>query len=105
MRNICWIVIFILLGCENKTKDKIIVGIQPYAEFPITKTDIIAATIQDFYGYKTTILPNKPHDTNTFINVKSPRYRADKIIKLQKEELPDSLDFIIGLTENSKIFI
>lgn len=99
MRNICWIIIFILLGCENKTKDKITVGIQPYAEFPNAKTDTIAAIIHDFYGYKTIILPNKPHNASTFIKVKSPRYRADKIIKLQKEELPDSLDYIIGLTE------
>ena len=99
MRNFYWIAVFILWGCENKTKDSITVGIQPYSEFPKAKTDTIASIIQDFYGYTTSILPQKPHDASTFINVKSPRYRADKIIQLQKDERPDSLDFIIGLTE------
>ena len=80
MRNICWIVIFILLGCENKTKDKIIVGIQPYAEFPITKTDIIAATIQDFYGYKTTILPGVTEEIIRALNAPNGKLRWEKTV-------------------------
>lgn len=101
MRSIAYIFIFsfLLVGCDRKLTNEIKVGIQPYADFPKAKTDTITKIIHDFYGVETLILPNKPHDISTFTKVKSPRYRADKIIKLQKEELPDSLDYIIGLTE------
>lgn len=101
MKSIAYIFIFsfLLLGCEKKISTITKVGIQPYADFPKTKTDTIAEIIHEFYGVETTILPNKSHAISTFTEVKSPRYRADKIIKLQKEQLSDSLDYIIGLTE------
>ncbi|HBI01552.1 MAG TPA: matrixin family metalloprotease [Flavobacterium sp.] len=101
MRSIVYIFIFsfLLVGCDKKLTNEIKVGIQPYADFPKSKTDTIAEIIHTFYGVETIILPNKLHDISTFTKVKSPRYRADKIIKLQKDELDDSLDYIIGLTE------
>ena len=36
--------------------------------------------------------------TTAFVNIKSPRYRADSIIKIQNRNCPDSLDFVLGLT-------
>lgn len=93
------ITVFLIWSCVQQPNYEIKVGIQPYVDFPKAKTDTIAKIIHEFYGVETIVLPNKMHDVSTFINVKSPRYRADKIIKLQKEELPDSLDYIIGLTE------
>lgn len=99
MNKIGFVFILIFFSCQNKSVSDTKVGIQPYADFSITKTDTITKIIHEFYGVETIILPNKPHDISTFTKVKSPRYRADKIIKLQKEELPDSLDYIIGLTE------
>ncbi|WP_333694819.1 matrixin family metalloprotease [Flavobacterium sp.] len=93
------LVVAFFWSCSPKTSSETKVGILPYVDFPKAKTDTIAKIVHEFYGVKTIILPNKMHDVSTFINVKSPRYRADKIIKLQKEELPDSLDYIIGLTE------
>jgi archaemetzincin len=104
MRYLLWVsfCFLLVLGCKDITLyscKKNVVSIQPYASFPKSKTDTIAIVIHQFYGIKTIILPNKPHANSTFINVKSPRYRADKIIKLQKDELADSLDYIIGLTE------
>lgn len=86
-------------SCSQKTSSETKVGILPYADFPEAKTDTVAKIVHEFYGVETIILPNRKHDVSTFTNLKSPRYRADKIIKLQKEELPDSLDYIIGLTE------
>jgi archaemetzincin len=86
-------------GCGEKIASETKVGILPYADFPKAKTDTIANIIHEFYKVKTVILPNKKHNISTFTNVKSPRYRADKIIQLQKKDLPDSLDFLIGLTE------
>ncbi|MEZ4837634.1 matrixin family metalloprotease [Flavobacterium sp.] len=86
-------------SCNQKTSLATKIGILPYANFPRAKADTIAEIIHKFYGVETVVLPNKPHVNSTFTKVKSPRYRADKIIKLQKKELADSLDYIIGLTE------
>lgn len=88
-----------LWSCAKKTSSEIKVGILPYAHFSSAKTDTIAKIIHEFYDVQTIVLPFKSHDISTFTNVKLPRYRADKIIKLQKKELPDSLDYIIGLTD------
>ncbi|MFM7855094.1 MAG: hypothetical protein ACKO96_25000, partial [Flammeovirgaceae bacterium] len=66
--------------------------------FPEDKTDTIAKTIADFYQIKTIILPTKELYKEAFTEVKSPRYRADKMINLQKKNKVDSLDFVLGLT-------
>jgi len=34
---------------------------------------------------------------NAFVNSKSPRYRADPLLKILKSNQPDSIDFNIGL--------
>lgn len=100
MRLIFLVFIMVLFwNCSQETSLKTKVGILPYADFPKAKTDTIARIIHDFYGVQTIVLPFKSHDISTFTQVKSPRYRADKIIQLQKKDLPDSLDYIIGLTE------
>jgi archaemetzincin len=86
-------------SCCEKTASETKVGILPYADFPKAKTDTIASIIHAFYGVKTIVLPMEEHSVASFIQVKSPRYRADKIIALQKNMLSDSLDYIIGLTD------
>jgi archaemetzincin len=100
MRLIYLVLIVVFFwSCSEKTSSETKVGILPYADFPKAKTDTISKIIHEFYNVQTVILPNISHDISTFTNVKSPRYRADKIIQLQKKDLPDSLDYIIGLTE------
>ena len=97
MRIHLLIISFFLFSCQNKTTQKITVGIQPYADFPKDKTDTIAKTIADFYQIQTVVLPMKLPYKEAFVTIKSPRYRADKLIALQRENKPDSLDFILGL--------
>lgn len=58
----------------------------------------MAEVIDSFYNIKTVILPYKELDKQAYVNIKSPRYRADSIIRIQQRNLPDSLDFVIGLT-------
>ncbi|MFP9118082.1 matrixin family metalloprotease [Flavobacterium sp. RNTU_13] len=35
---------------------------------------------------------------SAFVNIKTPRYRADSLIGIQKRNLPDSIDYVVGLT-------
>ena len=86
-----------MISCNNKV-DVPMVGIQPYGQFSKHKADTIAKTISEFYQIKTVVLPTKELYKEAFIEVKSPRYRADKIITIQKNNKVDSLDFILGLT-------
>lgn len=96
MKKVIVFIFLIFISCSKKEKT---VGIQPYDDFPKEKADTVAKVIQDFYGIKTIILPHKNHDETTFINIKTPRYRADKIIQLQKQQKSDTINYIIGLTE------
>ena len=98
MRIILLVFSFILFSCQSEESDQLTVGIQPYGIFPEDKTDTIAKTISDFYQIKTVVLPSKEMYKEAFTEVKSPRYRADKMIRLQKENKVDTLDYILGLT-------
>ena len=100
MRILFFLILSVLYSCQSIIdKEPMAVGIQPYNDFPKHKTDTISKIIADFYKVKTIVLPVKVIDKNAFINVKSPRYRADSIIKFQKLIKPDTLDYIVGLTQ------
>ena len=98
MRIVLLLVSLILFSCQSNVTKQLTVGIQPYGIFPEDKTDTIAKTIADFYQIKTVVLPAKELYKEAFTEVKSPRYRADKMINLQKKNKVDSLDFVLGLT-------
>ena len=91
------LLIIIMMACSN-FEDKH-VGIQPLGSVQEGLLDSVAKTIHKVYGFEVDILPSKEIPQSTFINQKSPRYRADKLIRWLKETKPDSLDFILGLLE------
>lgn len=97
MKHTCVFVLLLLFSCKEEDSN-LLVGIQPYGIFPKNETDTIAKTITDFYQIKTVVLPTKELYKEAFTEVKSPRYRADKMINLQKKNKVDSLDFVLGLT-------
>jgi len=96
MKNLILLsVIFLCFSCSNDKQKNI--GIQPYGKFNESLIDTLKITIKTIYNFKVSILKSKEIPASTFINVKSPRYRADKILKILKNEKPDSLDHILGL--------
>lgn len=90
-----------LLSC-NKAKDNSLktktVGILAYNEISKKEKEVISKVLSDFYKINTCFLPSQDIPNAAFINIKSPRYRADSIIKIQNRNFPDSLDFVLGLT-------
>lgn len=80
---------------EVKTKT---VGILPYKGISKNQIQAISKTISGFYGIKTIVLEEKELPKSAFINIKSPRYRADSIIKVQDRNFPGSVDFVLGIT-------
>jgi len=87
---------FVLSACAgNKTKT---IGVVTYNQFNTSHKDSIQAALQRAYGFRVVHLYDSQMPNHTFINVKSPRYRADKLIKHLKQTKPDNVDFMLGLT-------
>jgi len=100
------IAIIIVWSCEkkgpkivNEPTNKIVVGIQGFGNINKTLLDTIKSTFEEFYGYKVILFEGKPIPKSAFINIKSPRYRADSILKILKREKPTSADFVIGFLD------
>ncbi len=98
MRFILLVFSYLLLSCSNSIDSTKIVQIKQYNGFPKQELDTVVSTIESFYKVKVDVLKNQELYSSAFINVKSPRYRADSIIKFQKREINDTIDFILGLT-------
>jgi archaemetzincin len=90
-------IILVLFSCSNSDKNKT-VAIQTLNGFPLELTDSIRNSIEDYYHFKTVIYNDIKIPQRFYINVKSPRYRADSIINYLRVIKPDSINYIIGLT-------
>lgn len=85
------------LDVENKNR---IVGIQPYGDFSMQEAKLISFVVDSFYRLETRILPSKNLPKEAFTKIKSPRYRADSIIKFQNQNIPKNVYYVLGLTNN-----
>ncbi len=65
---------------------------------------MVIAALDSVYQVKVVLLPAKPPYKNAFTNFKGIRYRADTTIAMLRREKPDSMDYILGVT-NSDICI
>jgi len=96
-------IILLLVSCTKEKvyepeEEKRIVGIQPYEKFSQEDAKLISFVIDSFYRLETKILPTKLLPKTAFIKIKSPRYRADSIIKIQNRNIPKNVYYILGLT-------
>jgi len=100
MNKLILFIALLFLSCnDSKISSDTAVAIQPYNVMESDKTDNIKKAIVEYYGVSVFILPQRKLYKEAFINIKSPRYRADSIIKFQEHSLPDRADYILGLTE------
>jgi len=97
-----FLILFVVLTACSKEKsidiEKRIVGIQPYEKFSIEDAKLISFAIDSFYRLETKVLPAKSLPNIAFTKIKSPRYRADSIIKIQNQNIPKNVYYILGLT-------
>ena len=98
MRNIIFAWLILLAGCRHPA-DKLRVGIQPIGQVSKGKVELVKRALGAAYNTNIVVLTpvNPPHDA--FVNFKTPRYRADKLIAWLKFNKPDSLDYVMGITE------
>ena len=100
MKFVLSLVLISLFSCSKSDKSVVnkVVGIQIYDGFPKEKAIVLAQEVTKFYKIKTFILSEIELPKQAFVNIKSPRYRADSIITIQNRTINDSLDFVLGLT-------
>jgi archaemetzincin len=87
----------IMSGCSSD--NRLTIGIQPYGNIEKSLIDSVSRAFTVEYNADVIVLPRQPVPAHTFVNLKSPRYRADKIIHHLKDVKPDSLDHIIAITD------
>ena len=91
---------FLLISCKKSATitPETTVLIKQYKGFPNNEVDTVTSILQKIYGVKTVISKHQELYPNAYISVKSPRYRADSIIKFQQKDINSKIDYILGLT-------
>jgi archaemetzincin len=98
MKNII-ISLIILLTIPSLCSD-IRVGLQPYSGFEKELLDTISNSITNIYGVSVTILPQRNLPENAYVTIKTPRYRADSLLVDLMNNMPDDIDYVLGLTRS-----
>lgn len=93
------LLIVLLSGCTHSISHTTTIAIQPIGTVAAYKIDEARRALIEAYQCRVVILKSIAPATETFVNLKTPRYRADKLIARLKENKPDTLDYIIGITE------
>jgi archaemetzincin len=91
----------LFLSCSKNKQAQLktkVVGILPYKGISRNQIEGISQAIESFYGIQAKILEEKELPKLAFINIKSPRYRADSIIRFQNRNMPKGVDFVLGIT-------
>lgn len=88
--------IICLTSCDSN--ERVIIGIQPLGEVNTEKIEVIREGLNSIYNKSIVVLPPLKLPTHSFVHIKSPRYRADSLIRYLKDIRPDSISYIIGIT-------
>lgn len=75
-----------------------VIGLQPFEGFEKALMDSISVALKSIYGYHVVMLDEQPLPPNAFVRIKTPRYRADSLLRHLLRIKPDSIDYIMGLT-------
>ncbi len=92
-----WAFICLQISCGALDSGEKSVLIQPYSGFGESHIQKIKSKIEENYGFAVYVAKRKKIPQAAFVNIKSPRYRADSMILFLKRSKPDSIDFVLGL--------
>ena len=91
-------VVSIAASVKKKPASERLIGIQPFGSFPEKHVKEVKKALEEYYGCKVKVLPKVALPKEAFTKVKTPRYRADKLLKFLNENRPPDCDHVIGLT-------
>lgn len=90
--------ISIISACSNTNTSTKTVGVINLGKVDKSLNDTVIEAIKTAFGFMVVDLGEKAIPKNYYITIKSPRYRADSIIRNLKTTKPDSIDYVLGLT-------
>ncbi len=94
------IIAFSTIACTQKTTTKRI-GVVVLNNFEDENLKYIISKIESYYKCKCIILDNIQLPEKCITTIKTKRYRADSIIRYLASIKPDSVDYILGLTDEN----
>lgn len=89
-------------GCNeirSKLEKEKQIAIQPLGKVDQSLINSIQSSLESVYHSRVVVLPERSVYSAAFIRLKSPRYRADSILKFLKRDMPDSIDHVLGITK------
>lgn len=86
----------LIMACNDSVNNRI--GLQLYEGFDVRLADTVKRAIEDVYGFEVQVRSSKPIPESAYINTKSPRYRADSLIRILSRNRPTDMDYLMGLT-------
>jgi archaemetzincin len=96
----------ILASCVSEVRsyvsgfDQRIIAVQPFTGMDQALVQTVAAAIDEIFSPDTIlVLDPIPMPKTAFVNIKSPRYRADTLIAYLRRNRPPDTRSIIGLTD------
>jgi len=87
----------VICSCNHKASK---IGVQPFIGADPIAVETITSALSDVYGIQVVVLPEIEMPEGSFINVKSPRYRADSIIAWLRDHKAADIDCVIGITHH-----
>lgn len=79
-------------------QQKISICIQPFGDFDTVLQNEVRDALTSFYKCEVVILNPMNLPKESFVKVRSPRYRADSLIRFLRSHKPKGYNYIIGLT-------
>lgn len=84
---------------QNSGVEAPVIAVQPLGEVPNAVLDSVRAAISREHGATVVLFARRNHPPHAYINVRTPRHRADTLIAWLGSIKPDSVDFVIGITQ------
>jgi archaemetzincin len=96
---ICICLLCSISQCTKHINNSTVIAIQPLGSVSTQYIEAVRKALTNAYGAKIIVYASLPMPQKAFVNIKTPRYRADILIDYLKSIKPDSADYILGLTE------
>ena len=75
-----------------------ILGIQPFGNISDKEVDSVKAAVEKMYDFEVIVYEVVDIPPNAYTEIRYPRYRADTLVEWLSNEVPDSIDMLLGLT-------
>ena len=83
---------------------EVIIGIQPIGYVNPAYINEIKKQIELSYSMKVVVNPSAPVPSSAFVNIKSPRYRAEKLLNFLDSVKADTITKLVGVVEKDISF-